>query len=71
MIAMSQKTAYIGGMSWKDYLDSDERKELEDAERERKAAADRYNSVRRTLKSRCDARMRRDPDYQGQDGEID
>ena len=69
MIDMSQKTAYIRSMSWKDYLDSDERKELDDAEREKKAAADRYNSVRRTLKSRCDARMRRDPDYEGQNGE--
>ena len=69
MIDMSQKTAYIRSMSWKDYLDSDERKELDDAEREKKAAAGRYNSVRRTLKSRCDARMRRDPDYEGQNGE--
>ena len=34
MIDMSQKTAYIRSMSWKDYLDSDERKELDDAERE-------------------------------------
>lgn len=66
---MSQKTAYIGVVSWKDYLDSEERQELEQAERQKKAAADHYNSVRRTLKSRCDARMRRDPDYPGQDGE--
>lgn len=70
MVDMSQKTAYIGSISWKDYLKPNERKELDEAEREKKAAAYRYNSVRQTLKSRCDARKRRDRGYDGQSGEY-
>ena len=56
-----QKTAYTWGMSWKDYLKPEERDELEQAEAAKKAAAAKYNAIRLTLKTRCDARMRRDP----------
>lgn len=48
-------------MSWKDYLKPEEREELEQAEAAKKAAAEAYNAIRLTLKTRCDARMRRDP----------
>lgn len=49
-------------MTWKDYLKPEERDELEKAEAAKKAAAAKYNAVRLTLKTRCDARMRRDPE---------
>lgn len=46
-------------MSWKDFLTTEEREELERAEAAKRAAAESYNAIRLTLKTRCDARMRR------------
>ncbi len=54
-----QESAYTGEVSWKDFLNPDEAEELRAAEAEKVEAVANYNAVRRTLKSRCDARMRR------------
>ena len=54
-----QESAYTSGMSWKDFLNTDELAELADLEAEKQAAAERYNAKWRILKSRGDARMRR------------
>ncbi|WP_295038282.1 hypothetical protein [Sulfitobacter sp.] len=55
----SQETAYTCGMSWKDFLEDDEAAQLQDAEAVKAEAVAGYNAVRRLLKARCDARMRR------------
>lgn len=55
----SQETAYTCGMSWKDFLEDDEAAQLQDAEAVKVEAVAGYNAVRRLLKARCDARMRR------------
>ncbi len=54
-----QESTYKVGMSWKDFLDDDETAELQKAESAKAEAVAEYNAVRRLLKARCDARMRR------------
>ncbi len=55
----SQESAYTCGMSWKDFLEDDEAEQLRMAETAKEEAVSGYNAVRRLLKARCDARMRR------------
>lgn len=55
----SQESAYIFGMSWKDFLEDDEAEQLRKAETAKAGVVAEYNAVRRLLKARCDARMRR------------
>ena len=55
----SQETAYTCGMSWKDFLEDDEAAQLQAAEDAKARVVTEYNAVRRLLKARCDARMRR------------
>lgn len=55
----SQESAYTCGMSWKDFLKDDEADQLRKAETAKTEAVAGYNAVRRLLKTRCDARMRR------------
>lgn len=62
----SQESTYTDEVSWKDFLDKDEAAELQKAEDAKAEAVAEYNSVRRLLKARCDARMRRAKD--GADG---
>lgn len=59
-MTVDQESAYTSEMGWKDYLTSDERDELEAVEGKKSEAVGRYNAVWKRLKSRCDARMRRD-----------
>ncbi|MEO0485254.1 MAG: hypothetical protein AAF092_05025 [Pseudomonadota bacterium] len=47
-------------MSWKDYLTPAEQAELEAVADEKTEIVERYNAVWKKLKTRCDARMRRD-----------
>lgn len=54
-----QESTYTGDVSWKDFLDDDEAEELRKAEEAKAEAVNGYNAVRRLLKARCDARMRR------------
>jgi hypothetical protein len=62
-------------MSWKDFLEDDEADQLRKAETAKAEAVAGYNAVRRLLKARCDARMRRARESQnpvqtgGDDGE--
>jgi hypothetical protein len=58
-------------MSWKDYLNTDEMAELAALEAEKQAAADRYNAKWKVLKSRGDARMRRDKQRQSESRDVD
>lgn len=55
----SQESAYTDGMSWKDFLEDHEADQLREAETAKAEAVAGYNAVRRLLKARCDARMRR------------
>lgn len=70
----SQESAYTCGMSWKDFLEDDEADQLREAETAKAEAVAGYNAVRRLLKARCDARMRRAKESQnpvqtdGEDG---
>ena len=47
-------------MTWRDKLTKKEQSELERAERKRDTARADYNAVRIKLKSRADARLRKD-----------
>lgn len=47
-------------MTWRDYLSKKEQSELERAERKRDKARAEYNAVRVKLKSRADARIRKE-----------
>ena len=58
-LVQSQESAYTFGMSWKDFLEDDEAEQLREAETAKEEAVSGYNAVRRLLKARCDARMRR------------
>ena len=58
-LVQSQESAYTCGMSWKDFLEDDEAEQLREAETAKEEAVSGYNAVRRLLKARCDARMRR------------
>ena len=58
-LVQSQETAYICGMSWKDFLEGDEAAQLQAAEDAKAKVVAEYNAVRRLLKARCDARVRR------------
>lgn len=62
----SQESAYTCGMSWKDFLEDDEAGQLLEAETAKAEAVAGYNAVRRLLKARCDARMRRAKEAQSQ-----
>jgi hypothetical protein len=46
-------------MTWQDYLSKKERAELDRAERKRDKARADYNAIRSRLKSRADARIRK------------
>lgn len=71
-----QESAYTCGMSWKDFLEDDEAQQLREAEKAKGEAVSGYNAVRRLLKARCDARMRRAKESEktvqtgGDDGET-
>ena len=52
--------ALLWGMSWKNYLIRNERSQLERAERNRDKARAEYNALRIRLKSRAEARARRE-----------
>ena len=58
-LVQSQESAYTCGMSWKDFLEDEEAERLREAETAKAEAVAGYNAVRRLLKARCDARMRR------------
>lgn len=58
-LVQSQESAYTDGMSWKDFLEDEEAAQLRASEDAKVEAAANYNAVRRLLKARCDARMRR------------
>ena len=58
-LVQSQESAYTDGMSWKDFLEDHEADQLREAEAAKAEAVAGYNAVRRLLKARCDARMRR------------
>jgi len=47
-------------MNWKNYIRDNEREELERIDASKIAARDVYASFIRKLKSRCEARMKRD-----------
>lgn len=47
-------------MTWRDELNGKEKSELARAESKRDAARAKYNAVRAKLKSRAEARMRKD-----------
>lgn len=64
-LVQSQESAYTCGMSWKDFLEDDEADQLRKAETAKAEAVARYNAVRRLLKARCDARMRRAKESSG------
>lgn len=68
-----QESAYTCGMSWKDFLEDDEADQLRKAETAKAEAVAGYNAVRRLLKARCDARMRRAKESENpvQNGEGD
>jgi len=59
-MTVGQESAYTDEMSWKDYLTPEEQAELEAMTDEKSDVVERYNAVWRKLKTRCDARMRRD-----------
>lgn len=59
-MTVRQESAYTGEMSWKDYLTPAEQAELEAVADEKTEIVERYNAVWKKLKTRCDARMRRD-----------
>ena len=59
-MTVGQESAYTDEMSWKDYLTLEEQAELEAISDERSEVVERYNAVWKRLKTRCDARMRRD-----------
>lgn len=70
-MTVGQESAYTSDMSWKDYLNTDEMAELAALEAEKQAAADRYNAKWKVLKSRGDARMRRDKQRQSESRDVD
>lgn len=58
-MVQGQESTYTADVSWRDFLEKDEAAELRDAEQAKAEAVGKYNAVRRLLKARCDARMRR------------
>lgn len=59
-MTVSQEIAYTEQVTWKDYLQPDEAAELDAVTADKAAATERYRALWKTLKTRCDARMRRD-----------
>ena len=59
-MTVSQDSAYTQDMSWKEYLTSEEQAELQAVSDAKARVVEEYNTVWKKLKTRCDARMRRD-----------